>query len=292
LTKNSGGWTDNNNYPRVVGDVNKDGKDDLIGFGSSDIFASLSGSSVTPPPPPPGYYSNINDVMKSFLSNTANTNGETGWSIKSVDEQWDRVSGESAQFAGNFTSGDKWTKTPSENKSIYNDLTTAIFGGTRPMNTGYAFDQSYLSLGVGYHSGLDINAANGIDTVKAAVNGVVAIRPYAEYITDKNGNKIYNGYWMAIDEVDASGNEVGRRWWYGHMKQPTTNLDVGTRVNGGQTALGKADFGHLHLAVKNVPNGGVGNGSSVADVQNRTISPLHAYWKARNNIKESSIWTL
>ena len=289
LTKNVGDWTDNNNYPRVAGDVNNDGKADLIGFGASDVFASLSGSS----PLPPGYYPNINDVMKSFLSNTANTNGETGWSTKSVDEQWDRVSGESAQFAGNFIIGDKWTKTPSESKSIYNDLTTAIFGGTRPMNTGYAFDQSYLSLGVGYHSGLDINAQNGIDTVKAAVNGVVAIRPYAEYIdTDRNGTKeTYNGWWMAIDEVDASGNEVGRRWWYGHMKEPTTSLGLGTRVNGGQTALAKADFGHLHLAVQNVP-GHVGNGSSVPDVQNRTISPLHAYWKARNNIKESSIWTL
>jgi murein DD-endopeptidase MepM/ murein hydrolase activator NlpD len=53
LTKNIGGWTDNNNYPRVVGDVNKDGKDDLIGFGASDVFVSLSGSNVTPPPPPP-----------------------------------------------------------------------------------------------------------------------------------------------------------------------------------------------------------------------------------------------
>jgi hypothetical protein len=51
LTKNVGGWTDNNNYPRVVGDVNNDGKADLIGFGESDVFVSLSGSSLTPPPP-------------------------------------------------------------------------------------------------------------------------------------------------------------------------------------------------------------------------------------------------
>jgi hypothetical protein len=43
LTKNVGGWTDNNNYPRVVGDVNNDGKADLIGFGESDVFVSLSG---------------------------------------------------------------------------------------------------------------------------------------------------------------------------------------------------------------------------------------------------------
>jgi len=42
LTKTVGGWTDNNNYPRVAGDVNNDGKADLIGFGESDVFVSLS----------------------------------------------------------------------------------------------------------------------------------------------------------------------------------------------------------------------------------------------------------
>jgi hypothetical protein len=41
LTKNVGGWTDNNNYPRVAGDVNNDGKADLIGFGERDVFVSL-----------------------------------------------------------------------------------------------------------------------------------------------------------------------------------------------------------------------------------------------------------
>jgi hypothetical protein len=41
LTKDVGGWTDNNNYPRVAGDVNNDGKADLIGFGESDVFVSL-----------------------------------------------------------------------------------------------------------------------------------------------------------------------------------------------------------------------------------------------------------
>jgi hypothetical protein len=41
LNKNVGGWTDNNNYPRVADDVNNDGKADLIGFGESDVFVSL-----------------------------------------------------------------------------------------------------------------------------------------------------------------------------------------------------------------------------------------------------------
>lgn len=53
MTVNVGGWTDNNTYPRVVGDVNGDGFDDLIGFGSTNVFVSLSETTentVTPPP--------------------------------------------------------------------------------------------------------------------------------------------------------------------------------------------------------------------------------------------------
>jgi len=53
LTPNLGGWTDNNTYPRMLGDVDGNGTDDLIGFGSSDVFVSLSENSVTLPPPPP-----------------------------------------------------------------------------------------------------------------------------------------------------------------------------------------------------------------------------------------------
>ena len=241
---------------------------------SSYPYAAPPGGIVTPPP---GYYREL-----SSLSET----------------QWDQQSGDNNQFEQYPLGGggDQRGKTDDRIEQIYTDLSNSIFGYRARMNAGYAYDQSYLSLGVGYHSGLDINAANGIDTVKAAVNGVVAIVPYPEYIdTDRNGTKeTFNGWWIAIDEVDSSGNEVGRRWWYGHMKQPTptTNLSLGTRVYGGQTPLAKADFAHLHLGVKNVSNGGIVNGSSVADVQSRTISPLHAYWKARNNIKESTIWTL
>jgi hypothetical protein len=50
LTKNNGGWSDNNNYPRIVGDVNGDNKGDLIGFGASDVFTSLSGTNTVTKP--------------------------------------------------------------------------------------------------------------------------------------------------------------------------------------------------------------------------------------------------
>lgn len=38
----SGGWTSQDQYPRMLGDVNGDGKDDVVGFGSKGVYVSLS----------------------------------------------------------------------------------------------------------------------------------------------------------------------------------------------------------------------------------------------------------
>jgi hypothetical protein len=79
------------------------------------------------------------------------------------------------------------------------------------------------------------------------------------------------------------------------MQKPTSNLKIRTKVFGAKTPLAQADdaFAHLHLAVQNVNSSiTVKNGSSVADVQSRTMSLLQAYWKLQNRFKESSIGTL
>jgi hypothetical protein len=46
----AGGWTNYNTYPRKVGDVNGDGKADIIGFGAGGVYVSYStGSGFTTP---------------------------------------------------------------------------------------------------------------------------------------------------------------------------------------------------------------------------------------------------
>jgi FG-GAP-like repeat len=47
----AGGWTSNDTYPRVLADVNGDGRADIVGFGSSGVYVSLAtgGGNFAPP---------------------------------------------------------------------------------------------------------------------------------------------------------------------------------------------------------------------------------------------------
>ncbi|MCC5662813.1 VCBS repeat-containing protein [Nostoc sp. CHAB 5784] len=47
FTVNDGGWTSFNQYPRQLGDVNGDGRDDIVGFGNDNVFVSLGQSNGT-----------------------------------------------------------------------------------------------------------------------------------------------------------------------------------------------------------------------------------------------------
>ncbi|MDZ7991222.1 MAG: VCBS repeat-containing protein [Nostoc sp. EspVER01] len=42
-----GGWTSFNQYPRQLGDVNGDGRDDIVGFGSDNVYVALGQSDGT-----------------------------------------------------------------------------------------------------------------------------------------------------------------------------------------------------------------------------------------------------
>jgi endoglucanase len=42
LGANAGGWSSDDTYPRELGDVNGDGRDDIVGFGSAGVWVSLA----------------------------------------------------------------------------------------------------------------------------------------------------------------------------------------------------------------------------------------------------------
>nr|WP_267871810.1 VCBS repeat-containing protein [Nostoc sp. CHAB 5715] len=37
-----GGWTSFNQYPRQLGDINGDGRNDIVGFGNADVYVALA----------------------------------------------------------------------------------------------------------------------------------------------------------------------------------------------------------------------------------------------------------
>ncbi|MEH1902844.1 MAG: VCBS repeat-containing protein, partial [Nostoc sp.] len=47
FTVNDGGWTSFDLYPRQLGDVNGDGRDDIIGFGADNVYVARGKSNGT-----------------------------------------------------------------------------------------------------------------------------------------------------------------------------------------------------------------------------------------------------
>jgi Ca2+-binding RTX toxin-like protein len=275
-------------------DVDGDGKADAIVVNDNGVTVKRStGSSFAAHETWIGsaYYGS----RGTFVGNTNNQASGYYSELSSLtDNDWDVQSGDDNQFEQNsiYGGGDQRWRTDDRIEHIYSDLSASIFGSRRTMNTGYAFDKSYSdwrkerNIPNAFHSGIDIAAETGKDDVKVLFRGVV-VQSYHDY---NSKTKFDNGHWMAIDELDAAGNKTGRRWWYGHMQSPAGGPKswIGKTIEAG-TILGKAGMGHLHLAVQNV-SGSIGNGTSAKDVQNRSMSPIQAFWKAKNGIKEAKIW--
>jgi hypothetical protein len=251
-------------------------------------------------------------VVALFYDRDSNANFDLSWqelalpvssgsyypTLSKDDAWWDGQSGDNTQFEQAPVGGgvDQRWKTDDKVEQIYTDISTAILGKRSAMTTGYAYDSGYYptlkkdgKTILGSHSGIDIASENYKDDIKSATRGKVA-----KIVDDETKNK--NGYWVAIDEIDNNNNKTGRRWWYGHLSQP--NIAEGKTVVPEQSIAKAGHQEHLHLTVVNTSSNTVSynevvNGrkfndynKDVQDVLARTISPLEAYWKYRNGMKE------
>jgi len=222
-----------------------------------------SSNNITPPPPS-GYFRNIESTLNGFF----NSIGQAAWSNKSLDEKWDRISGESAQFGRfeSFTAGDLWqVNMPSDPLKVYEDLSTAIFGSPRTVTSGYLYDQGYFNGFRKWHSGLDIGVSQGTQ-VKTVVGGTTWL------IQNQVGN-----YFMTVKGDD------GKLWIYGHLG--SLAISSGRRIEAGQVVGNVGSAAHLHLEVQNNPNkyeGTQGAHPNQQFIRDVSLSPLQAYWQLRN----------
>lgn len=186
------------------------------------------------------------------------------------ENTWDIQSGDNNQFEANPLGGggDQRGRTDDRIEQIYTDLSNAIFGYRVAMTAGYAYDQSYYN-GVlingrtgWWHAGIDMGATNGAN-VRAAVGGTVA--------------------WTSSDGFVGINSDDGRQWVYGHL-QSVSGLSRGQRINAGGTVGRVGALNHLHLEVQNGLAYGGTNGAmrDRNTLLNVTVSPLMAYWQARN----------
>ena len=116
---------------------------------------------------------------------------------------------------------------PSDIYGIYENLSKAIFGNVRAVNSGYVYDQSYYNGFGKWHAGIDIQAKQGT-LVKAAVGGTVA--------------------WVGTDFMGVNADD-GNHWVYGHLG--TKYVQRGQRINVGQNLAKTDSRNHLHLEVQN-----------------------------------------
>ncbi|MBD0262182.1 MAG: FG-GAP repeat protein, partial [Tolypothrix sp. Co-bin9] len=47
FTVSDGGWTSFDKFPRQLGDINGDGRDDIVGFAGSEVYVALGQSNVS-----------------------------------------------------------------------------------------------------------------------------------------------------------------------------------------------------------------------------------------------------
>ncbi|MEG3858781.1 M23 family metallopeptidase [Microcoleus sp. herbarium12] len=209
-----------------------------------------------------------------------------------TDDQWDRQSGDGNQFNDNNRDSGRITEIDEslpDVKQVSKDLSTALFGKILSLDTGYAYDYTNGNPGgdpyngsTKAHAGIDYRAGVGQE-VSAIVGGTV------KKVTDYGSI----GKFVTVESFD------GRRWIYGHIqnsKQEGQGVSQGEKIGTVVDQVNnQGNNTHFHLEVDSPPFndsiiGGINrlnkDQSNLSFVRQNTMSPLQAYWKYRNNIKE------
>lgn len=250
----AGGWATNDRYPRLVGDVNGDGKADIVGFGELGTFVSLSKGD--------GSFTNPSLGIDSF-----------GWTIQAggwtTDDRYHReigdVNGDGRADIVGFGDIGTWVSLSSGDGTFQNPILAINSFGYSTAGGGWSSDNIYA------RTVADVNGDGAADLVGFGAAGT--------FVALASGSGSFGPVQLAIDSF---GTGVSAGGWTTNDKYPRTVADVNGDgradiVGFGDAAvyvsLGKADgtFASPHVAINSFGYSPVGGGWTNQDAYPRQV---------------------
>ena len=194
-----------------------------------------------------------------------------------TDEGWDKIP-QISNVIEKDPDGGFADKLPSDVQPIFNDLFSAVLGGSGKLTSGYVADLNYYNDVTGdtgknvYHAGLDMSKGDIVGKPVYAVTGGTVTK----VVNDKGD---YN--YIVIKDIENN------YWLYGHVTgvvfrnaSVTTGQKIATVSN--LSTLGD----HLHLGVFTTDPSVLkywGRNESVSTITKDTMNPLQAYYLLKDN---------
>ncbi|MFB2977034.1 hypothetical protein [Microseira sp. BLCC-F43] len=214
FTKNDGGWITQNDYPRLLADVNGDGRDDIVGFGFDAVYVSLANANGTFAPITVGLDNNFtkNDggwsTQNDYPRQLADVNGDgladiVGFGFDAVYVSLANGNGTFAPITvgldNNFTKNDGGWITQND----YPRQLADVNGDGLADIVGFGFDAVYVSLANGNGTFAPITVGLDNNFTKND-GGWITQNDYPRQLADVNGDGLADIVGFGFDNVFVS----------------------------------------------------------------------------------------
>ena len=202
FTKNNGGWTNNNDYPRMLADVNGDGKVDIVGFGASSVFVSLSNGNGT-----------FQNTISSSPVGAGFTKNNGGWTNNNdYPRMLADVNADGKADIVGFAASSVFVSLSNGNGTFQNAISSSPPGaGFTQNNGGWTNNNDYPRMLA------DVNGDKKADIVGFAANqvltsfGVTSVAPPVYNPPNRLSQLLNKSTPLTIQEIQESRSLIGQR---------------------------------------------------------------------------------